>query len=112
MNSYQSALSSVGSILLEYDSDKQIVAYGYGARMPPDHTKTSHCFALNFNESNPEVPGIPGLMNAYQNAINQVKLYGPTNMAPLLRQAQAIAQHRQHEYLVVLIITGKHYYDK
>ena len=87
------------------DSDKMIAAYGYGARLPPDHKKTSHCFPLSFNESNPEVPGLPGLMNAYQNAINQVKLYGPTNMAPLLRTAQAIASHRQHEYLICLIIT-------
>jgi TusA-related sulfurtransferase len=32
-------------------------------------------------------------------------LHGPTNFAPLLQQAQAIAKARSGEYLVVLIIT-------
>ena len=105
MNQYQHALQSVGQVLLEYDTDKMVAAYGYGARLPPDHKTTSHCFPLNFSDANPEVPGIGGLMSAYQNAISQVKLYGPTNMAPLLRTAQAIASHRQHEYLVVLVVT-------
>jgi hypothetical protein len=49
---YQQAMASVGSVLLEYDSDKMIPAYGYGAKI---NGTTSHCFPLNFNTSNPEV---------------------------------------------------------
>jgi hypothetical protein len=88
MNEYQSALASVASVLMPYDSgtfescpymhrfvtlfsDQMIPAYGFGAKV---NGQTSHCFPLNFNLANPEVPSIPGLLAAYQNAITQVKL--------------------------------------
>ena len=45
----------------------------------------SHLFALNGDIFNPEVVGIQGVINAYQNAIQRAELYGPTNFAEVIR---------------------------
>lgn len=49
-NQYEQVIQAVGSILREYDSDKMIPLYGFGARVPrADGTwgAVSHCFPLN-----------------------------------------------------------------
>jgi hypothetical protein len=51
------AIQAVGSILAYYDSDKMFPVYGFGAKIPP-YWNVSHCFPLNGNPSNPEVPGV------------------------------------------------------
>lgn len=37
-----------------------------------------------FNAANPYVQGITGILDAYQNAIRRVQLYGPTNFSPVI----------------------------
>ena len=57
MNQYDGAIQQVGSILEPYDADRSFPVYGFGG-MPNGgafRNTTTHCFALNFNESNPEV---------------------------------------------------------
>jgi hypothetical protein len=103
-NPYQKAINSVGTVLIDYDSDKQFVAYGFGARVPPNN-KTSHCFPLTYNLMQPEVPGIPGLLAAYANVLMTSELYGPTNFAPTIHQTISISKARPGEYLVLLILT-------
>jgi hypothetical protein len=103
-NEYVRAMLSVGEILMDYDSDKNIPAFGFGAMMPDG--KVSHHFHLNL-EPNPYVQGMPGLLSAYQRAIATVKLYGPTNFAPTI-QATAIGARQaeaDHIYSILLIIT-------
>ena len=45
-NDYEKAIESVGRILLNYDSDKQVPMYGFGGRIGGG---VSHCFNMNFN---------------------------------------------------------------
>ena len=77
----------------------------------------SHEFALNFNPTNPYCQGkflftssnrvllscdmisvffitvgIQGVVAAYQNAISQVKLYGPTNASPIINHVAKFAE--------------------
>ena len=51
---YEEALEEVSRILLDYDSDKLVPVYGFGAKcnFPTFHSngKVSHCFSLNGNE--------------------------------------------------------------
>lgn len=52
-NQYQSAIQAVAQILLNYDSDKRIPAFGFGADLKfPSMKGLSHCFPLsgNFND--------------------------------------------------------------
>lgn len=48
-NQYQKAINAIGQILLNYDSDKQIPAFGFGGNIhfPTIPSGTSHCFPLS-----------------------------------------------------------------
>uniref|UniRef100_A0AAR2LUE5 C2 domain-containing protein n=1 Tax=Pygocentrus nattereri TaxID=42514 RepID=A0AAR2LUE5_PYGNA len=109
VNEYLSAIWSVGLVIQDYDSDKLFPAFGFGAQIPP-HWQVSHEFPLNFNPSNPFCSGVEGLVEAYRMCLPQVKLYGPTNFAPIIRHMsqfaqQALQQNTASQYFVLLIIT-------
>lgn len=108
LNQYETAIINVGNILMPYDYDGQVPAYGFGAMLP---VGVSHCFAINGNPTQPEVPGVNGVLGVYRNSFTFAKLHGPTNFAPLIRQASTIAQtyHAMAQdvstYLLLMIIT-------
>uniref|UniRef100_A0A3Q3WEB0 Copine-3 n=1 Tax=Mola mola TaxID=94237 RepID=A0A3Q3WEB0_MOLML len=93
-NEYLSAIWAVGNVIQDYDSDKMFPAFGFGAQIPPT-MQVSHEFPINFNPENPFCEGIEGVVQAYQQCLPQVKLYGPTNFSPIIN----------HNYFVLLIIT-------
>ena len=47
----------------QYDHDKMVPMYGFGARVGG---AVKHAFALNFNEEDPEVQGVNGMLAAYR----------------------------------------------
>jgi len=100
----------VGNILQYYDSDKQIPTFGFGAQVPPTTNRASHCFALNGDIFDPEVDGLDGVVQAYQNALKNVNLYGPTNFAEIIRLMNDMAEAEKvtavhQKYFILLIIT-------
>ncbi|XP_075683234.1 copine-4 [Rhinoderma darwinii] len=108
-NEYLKALVAVGEICQDYDSDKMFPAFGFGARIPPDY-KVSHDFAINFNEDNAECAGIQGVVEAYQNCLPKLQLYGPTNIAPIIQKVAKSASEEAHnmeatQYFILLILT-------
>ncbi|XP_075033601.1 copine-1 isoform X1 [Mixophyes fleayi] len=109
VNEYLTAIWCVGNVVQDYDTDKQFPAFGFGAQVPPNW-QVSHEFALNFNPSNPYCAGVQGIVDAYRQALPQVRLYGPTNFSPIINHvtkfAAAAAQQRTaSQYFVLLIIT-------
>ena len=106
-NEYARVIESVVGILAHYDSDKRFPLFGFGAKLPPNHTRTSHCFALNGDYFHPEVFGVPGILEAYRNALGVVTPHGPTQVGELLRVAAewAAPLEGQAKYLVLLVIT-------
>jgi len=106
-NQYEMAIMSVGTILSYYDRDGMIPVYGYGGTLPDG--SVSHCFALNGNPSNPEVPGVQGILDVYHMAIDNIGLSGPTNFAKIIHQTCDIIRMQQspthQKYFVLLIIT-------
>eukprot|EP00727_Mastigamoeba_balamuthi_P013878 m51a1_g9112 hypothetical protein (734) ;mRNA; r:115041-117983 len=110
MSAYAQAISAVGEILAYYDRDKMFPVYGFGAMLPPQG-QVSHCFALNGNPQNPEVPGVAGILEAYRKALATVTLYGPTLFSHVLQATNYIAQTASAQsqagskYFVLLIIT-------
>ncbi|CAB4010756.1 copine-8-like isoform X1 [Paramuricea clavata] len=108
-NLYVKALSAVGRICEDYDTDKLFPAFGFGARLPP-HWQVSHEFALNWNPSDPNCNGVAGVIHSYHECIQRVQLYGPTNFAPVINSCARIASdsvRRNHgtDYFVLLILT-------
>eukprot|EP00802_Teleaulax_amphioxeia_P010842 Tamp_10872.p1 GENE.Tamp_10872~~Tamp_10872.p1 ORF type:complete len:554 (+),score=125.91 Tamp_10872:24-1664(+) len=106
-NQYQSAITSVCSILEEYDHDKRFAAYGYGAILENlGKDEADHCFALTMDEGNAEVDGTEGVLEVYQAAVSAVRLYGPTNFAEVIEQSIILANEcRKSHYQVLLILT-------
>ena len=117
LNSYEKAITLVGNVLEYYDTDKKFPTYGFGACIDQS-TTTSHCFALNRNEDDPEVDGIRGILDAYHAIIPQIRFKGPTLFSNVLKKAiQCVLlaaltrrnavdiQEEKSKYLVLLIIT-------
>jgi len=106
-NQYVTAISAVGDIIQDYDSDKQFPALGFGAKIPPRY-QVSHEFFLNLNPESPFCAGLEGVLAAYYNALNNVQLYGPTNFSPVINHVAKFARAYQNDptnYFVLLIIT-------
>ena len=80
----------------DYDSTNFFAARGFGGRVP-DSENPSHCFALNGDIYNPECNGVEGVLKAYANSINKVRLSGPTNFAPSIREVNSYAKHCEAE---------------
>jgi hypothetical protein len=105
-NQYQTAIRTIGNILAPYDSDNMIPVWGFGGRVDGE---VSHCFSLTFDESKPEVRGVEGIMQSYDNAFKRVALSGPTLFSQIVQTATALSdepysQDSQH-YGILLILT-------
>ena len=102
------ALQAVAGLLLNYDSDRMVPLYGYGAKVPPNYKTVSHCFPLTFSRE-VEVDDIEGVLEAYKAALPRVVLAGPTYLSPVIRQAsKAASEHATQDrqiYHILLILT-------
>jgi len=105
VNNYIQAIQAVGNIVVEYDSDKMIPAYGFGAK-PNVSSQVSHCFPLSGNWHSEEVWGIEGVIQAYSSCFSRgVVLSGPTYFAEVIRKAGAMASRHPNTYSILLLIT-------
>ena len=76
-NQYQQAIESIANILLNYDSDKRIPTYGFGAKphFPQINSHlANHCFPLSGTYDKIEAVGLGELMGMYNNALQNVEL--------------------------------------
>jgi hypothetical protein len=89
MNLYETALSAVGEILLNYDTDKLVPMFGFGGKLKGS---LNHCFHMNLNAANPNVLGMKGIMNAYRNSLNMVDLSGPTLFSHVIQKTIQYAE--------------------
>ncbi|KAJ4947357.1 hypothetical protein JOQ06_009393 [Pogonophryne albipinna] len=108
-NEYLKALIAVGEICQDYDSDKRFSALGFGARIPPNY-EVSHDFAINFNPEDDECEEIQGVVEAYQNCLPKIQLYGPTNVSPIINRIAKLAAgdgniEDASRYHILLILT-------
>ena len=73
-NQYQMAIAAITNILMSYDSDKRIPAFGFGAKtnFSGSLSPVSHCFVLSGNPQEVEACGVEHLMTMYQKALTHV----------------------------------------
>ena len=107
-NQYENALNWVGSIVEPYDSDRSFPVFGFGGI--PRHmgiNQTSHCFALNGNPANPEIIGIPAILQTYRDTQRMIGLSGPTLFAPLLNEFlnYCTMMKETTQYNILLLLT-------
>ncbi len=109
-NAYAKAILAVGNVLTPYDADQNFPVFGFGAKVPPSG-RVSHCFALNGNEEDPEVKGLDGILNVYNQTLSRVTLYGPTIFSQVLHKAFEMAgphctQDTQRYQILMLLTDG------
>jgi hypothetical protein len=105
VNPYQKAISAVGSIVLQYDTDGKIPAYWFGGKLSHE-VSVRHCYPLS--GADPEVSGMQGLLDNYCLALNNTTLYGPTYFSHVISEAVSATvdwTENQQKYAVLLIIT-------
>jgi hypothetical protein len=85
MNDYEKAISSIGYVLEPYDSNKSMEVYGYGGKFFGRGNVEFDC-PLTDDREHPSVIGVAGILEAYHNALQTVKLSGPTNFAPIIKK--------------------------
>ncbi|TNM98997.1 hypothetical protein fugu_013561, partial [Takifugu bimaculatus] len=101
-NEYQTAIWAVGNVIQDYDSNKMFPVFGFGAQVPPSW-QVSHEFPVNFNPSNPFCAGktnrvvVEGVVQAYQQCLPQLKLWGPTNFSPIINHAACFARQAMQQ---------------
>uniref|UniRef100_A0A8C7TCE4 Copine VII n=1 Tax=Oncorhynchus mykiss TaxID=8022 RepID=A0A8C7TCE4_ONCMY len=104
-NEYLKALIAVGEICQDYDSDKRFSALGFGARIPPNYEVSIILFSC-YNLS----PAIQGVVEAYQNCLPKIQLYGPTNVSPIISRIAKLSAGEEtikdaSRYHILLILT-------
>ncbi|CAH1388810.1 unnamed protein product [Nezara viridula] len=105
-NAYEQAIISVGTIIEDYDSDKQFPVLGFGAKLPPDG-RVSHEFFVNMHPTNPYCDRVHGVLQAYRSCLRQIQLYGPTNFASVIKHVMKFASTYTDgsSYFILLILT-------
>eukprot|EP01006_Ploeotia_vitrea_P060002 TRINITY_DN75131_c0_g1_i1.p1 TRINITY_DN75131_c0_g1~~TRINITY_DN75131_c0_g1_i1.p1 ORF type:complete len:705 (+),score=70.83 TRINITY_DN75131_c0_g1_i1:34-2148(+) len=102
-NQYLRAIMSVCDIVSQYDKEGLFPVYGFGAKLPDG--STSHCFPCTLNSESERVQGVQGIMDVYAQALQQVRLFGPTLFAPLINRTAQLARSRNDKYYILLILT-------
>lgn len=102
----------MGSILLNYDSDKIVPVYGFGGKTRFPHLfdhQVSHFFPCSGDFANTSGSGVQGCFELYKYALDNVELSGPTKFGPLLEATINFADQNSKEnelnYTVLLILT-------
>ncbi|KAH9504450.1 Copine protein 2 [Bulinus truncatus] len=99
-NPYQSVIATLGETLEPFDSDGAIPAFGFGDAYTKDHS----VFPL-------KPDGIPSgfkeVLQIYNQLTPKVRLGGPTNFAPLIRQAIEIVKATNSYHILVIVADGQ-----
>ena len=117
LNDYQRAILSVGEILLNYDADKLVQTYGFGAKPIVNGVtgQTNHFFPCSGDFSNCSGQGIQGVFELYKTALQNVQLAGPTYFAPLMREVRLFTEANfkrdDNTYTILLILTDGAIHD-
>ncbi|GFR92113.1 copine family protein 2-like [Elysia marginata] len=99
-NPYQSVIATLGETLEPFASDGVIPAFGFGDAYTKDHS----VFALRPDA----IPsGFKELLEIYNQLTPKVRLGGPTNFAPLIRQAIDIVKATQKYHILVIVADGQ-----
>lgn len=119
-NQYQSAITNVAEILLNYNSTQLVPCYGFGAiwAKPPagfgpnflqPSSQTHHFFPMSGDFQNTAGKGIQGVIELYKHALAYTKLSGPTYFAPAINEiinyTQAKLAENPMNYTVLLLLT-------
>ncbi|CAF3886352.1 unnamed protein product [Adineta steineri] len=101
LNPYQSVITIVGRTLEKFDSDSLIPAFGFGDRTTLDRK----IFPLRPDGT--YCTGFRGVLDAYNKITPKVRMSGPTNFAPLIKEAIRIVKKTGQYHILVIVADGQ-----
>merc|ERR550539_1918517 len=108
MNDYEKAISSIGGILADFDTDKKFPVWGFGAKYSG---QVYHLFQCG---QSAEVDGVRGVLDAYHKTFQSgLVMSSPTVITEVIQTAAAFARSGQQKaaaegrqnYTTLLILT-------
>ena len=116
MNDYEKAIRSCGDILAYYDDDQLFPVFGFGFYFKEANKNNfsskynSFNFPINGNMADPNIHLIDNVLVEYRKFIKQIRLSGPTNFAPMIRDLnnkvkENLKNGMKMLYNIILILT-------
>ena len=97
MNSYQTAIVAVGSVLAQYDVDGLIPTWGFGAKFS---SKVLHCFPCGDEVA---VQGVQGVLDAYRGVFSKpLTMSFPTVLTEVIATAASYARSEKVRFIWTL----------
>ncbi|XP_060582029.1 copine family protein 2-like [Ruditapes philippinarum] len=100
VNPYQEVICILGETLEPLDDDGIIPAYGFGDR----RVKDKGIFPL---KTEGECDGFAEVLDVYNEVTPSIKLGGPTNFAPLIKEAIDIVKKEKQYHILVIVADGQ-----
>lgn len=101
LNPYQSVITIIGRTLEKFDADTLIPAFGFGDRTTLDRK----IFPLRPDGS--YCKSFHGVLDAYNKITPKVRMAGPTNFAPLIKEAIRIVKKTGQYHILVIVADGQ-----
>jgi E3 ubiquitin-protein ligase RGLG len=99
-NPYQKVMRIVSRTLSGYDEDSLIPAFGFG----DIYTKATSCFPF-FPDRH--CHGLNEVLDRYNDIVGEIEYSGPTNFAPVIREAIKIVKDTKQFHILVIIADGQ-----
>lgn len=107
-NAYEEAIKAVGSVLFQYDPDRRIPMFGFGASMPTIGISDSKDFFYMQTEELAFASSIPDALKIYNSTFEYITLAGPCRLAPGIKSTtqwvRGIAKDDKLFYAVLIIL--------
>jgi len=99
-NPYQKVIEILGKTLECFDMDGRIPAFGFG------DSKTKDRKVFPFSDDG-YCQGFKDVLVKYNEALKDIKLSGPTNFAPLIKEAIKIVKTTKQYHILVIVADGQ-----
>ncbi|CAL6007250.1 Copine_I [Hexamita inflata] len=100
-NAYIQVMNGLRGMVSRFVKNGYIPAYRFGCAQSEDFDCLPLCAPAN---QNAQFEGFDALTAGYLQAVQTVKLYGPTQLAPVIQQAIKVSAETNHQELLLCVI--------
>ena len=108
-NDYEIAIKSCGDIVAYYDYEQLFPVYGFDASIKSKNSSTiEDCFPINFNDKDPKINKISGVLKEYRKCLENITLSEPTKLSPVFKHifsSKNIDKQNIIDYKILMILT-------